>query len=174
MTGNIQYDARKIFRHACAFADCASFCEKEPNSIIVRTQWYTIPDIANSAFACEVFIKSLLIWNGMSIEEVKKYGHGLKRLWDALLLVDEEIANHVKLSVLCIYSHPSDAFFEKAISDISNAFYEWRYIYEGNGEKVNLQFLRLFRDALREVCCKELYNISWTEYSKGNEYGKNR
>ena len=39
MTGNIAYDARRMFRHACAFADCAIFCEKTPQSIVVRTQW---------------------------------------------------------------------------------------------------------------------------------------
>lgn len=51
MTGNTLKDAKVMFRHACSFADCARFCESDKNDLIVRTQWYTIPGIVNSAFA---------------------------------------------------------------------------------------------------------------------------
>lgn len=56
-----------MFKHACSFVDCAEFCSKQGSRID-----YAKPEIVNSAFACEVFIKSLLFYNGVSFEEIKK------------------------------------------------------------------------------------------------------
>lgn len=57
--------------------------------------------------------------------------------------------------------------FNELLDNISNAFQYWRYIYEKHGGSINLNFLRYFRDLLREVCCEEFYGKSWTEYIKG-------
>lgn len=161
MTGDIAYDSRRIFRHACAFADCASFCEKEPNSLIIPTQWYTTPDIVNSAFACEVFIKSLLIYHGMTIDEIK--GHKLSLLWELLKQKDEEITIRIKETVIEIFNSDEEKFYSM-LENISNAFEYWRYIYEKHGGKIHINFLRIFRETLRNACCKQIYNQTWDEY----------
>ena len=83
MTGNSFVDAKRMFKHACAFADCAVVCFKDKNNLIVRTQWYSTPGIVNSAFACEVFIKALLVYHGMTLDQIKPIGHRLENLWNA-------------------------------------------------------------------------------------------
>lgn len=161
MTGNIEYDSRRIFRHACAFADCAFFCEREPNSIIIPTQWYTTPDIVNSAFACEVFIKSLLIYQGMTIDEIK--GHKLSLLWELLKQKDEKITVKIKEAVKELFETDEENFYSM-LENISDSFEYWRYIYEKHGGKIHINFLRVFREALRNACCEKFYNQTWNEY----------
>ncbi len=55
------------------------------------------------------------------------------------------------------------------ISDASNAFVQWRYVFDyetNDGVKVNPQFLRGFRFVLRDVCCQEIEGKSWSEKIK--------
>ena len=47
--------SRRMFKHACAFLDCASFCQIEPNNIEYRMSSHTVAGIVNSAFACEIW-----------------------------------------------------------------------------------------------------------------------
>ncbi|EDM88017.1 hypothetical protein RUMOBE_01437 [Blautia obeum ATCC 29174] len=54
------------------------------------------------------------------------------------------------------------------MSEASNAFEYWRYIYEKQDGSININFLRDFRYMLRNVCCRKLFGKSWDEYkSKG-------
>lgn len=80
-------DTHQMFKQACAFSDCARCCEVEPNDIIeYRFNSHTVAGIVNSAFACEVFIKTLLVIHGVSVNEMRgkktRDGHELKRLWE--------------------------------------------------------------------------------------------
>lgn len=163
MTGNIAYDARRMFRHACSFVDCALFCEKTPNSILVRTQWYTVPEIVNSAFACEIFMKSVLIFRGITINEIHKMNHELKGLWNELEVNDKAAADRVRERIKNELDLDND-LFDELLDNISNAFKKWRYIYEDHGGKIHLAFLSTFRDELREEGCQIFYKQSWSEY----------
>ena len=69
-----------MFEHACAFCDCAKFCEVESSNIEYRMRSHTVSGIVNSAFACEIFIKTLLVFHGRTIMDIK--GHELKLLWE--------------------------------------------------------------------------------------------
>ena len=60
------FDCQRMFRHACAFSDCADFALKEFRPDIVDVAWYTTPAIVNSAFACEVFLKTLILFHGIT------------------------------------------------------------------------------------------------------------
>ena len=76
-----------MFEHACAFVDCARYCQIEPDNIKFRMKSHSVVGIVNSAFACEVFIKTLLVFRGVPLNERKsnnkKYGHNLEKLWIA-------------------------------------------------------------------------------------------
>lgn len=169
MTGNVEYDVRRMFKHACAFTDCAIFCQKAPNSIVVRTQWYTIPEIVNSAFACEVFIKSLLLHHGMTLEEIRRKNHGLKGLWKAFRETDATSAARVEYDVTQPFNSQNPDFFDDMLDIMSEAFKEWRYIYEGHGACINMNFLIIFRNRLRSFCCESYYQMTWSEYeSRGH------
>lgn len=78
-------DPHRMFEQACAFSDCARCCEIEPNNIIeYRFKSHTVSGIVNSAFACEVFIKTLLVIHGVPVKEMRDKkvggGHDLKKI----------------------------------------------------------------------------------------------
>lgn len=75
-----------MFKHVCAFIDCARYCEIEPNNIEYRMQSHTVSGIVNSAFACEVLIKSLLVFHGLTDKKLR--GHNLKILWGEFKAID--------------------------------------------------------------------------------------
>jgi len=163
-TKNISLDPCRMFKHACAFVDCAKYCEIEPNNIEYRTQSHTVAGIVNSAFACEVFIKSLLAFHGMTVEKLK--GHNLNRLWAKFKAEDCETACLVEESMRRWFNSENKNMFVELLDNISDAFEHWRYIYEKQDGNINLNFLRGFRISLREVCCNQLFGKSWDEYIK--------
>lgn len=167
MTGDVLFDSCRMFKHACAFADCAKYCEIEPNSIEYRMQSHTVSGIVNSAFACEVFIKSLLVFHGISVEKLK--GHHLKKLWDEFKTIDCKTALLVEKKMRETFTSENSHMFDELLDNISNAFEYWRYIYEKKGGSINLNFLRCFRELLREVCCNQLYQKSWNEYVRDGQ-----
>lgn len=162
MTGDKLFDARSMFKHACAFVDCARFCETEPQNIKMGILTHTVADIVNSAFACEVFIKSLLVYHGMKIEDI--HGHKLDILWEKYRLADGDNAAIIEQKIKDYFNSESENMFEDFLHNISDAFQYWRYIYEKHGGKIHIQFLRIFREVLRECCCEKLYGMSWKEY----------
>lgn len=164
MAKNVLLDSSRMFKHACAFVDCAKYCEIEPNSIEYRMQSHTVSGIVSSAFACEVFIKSLLVFHGITIEKIK--GHDLKKLWNKFKAKDCETACLVEERMQEWFKSENENMFDELLDNISDAFEYWRYIYEKQNGSVNLNFLRGFRDLLREVCCNQLFEKSWNEYIK--------
>jgi len=168
MIGEVSLDPQRMFKHACAFVDCAKYCQIEPNNIEYRLQSHTVAGIVNSAFACEVFLKMLLITHGVPFEELNGL-HKLEELWDSLKTVDCKTASFVEQKVQEWFDFKAENRFDEFLSDISNAFVYWRYIYEKDKGKINLNFLIYFRDLLREVCCNQLYEKSWCEYIKSGQ-----
>ncbi|EAE8422331.1 hypothetical protein A0006_13595 [Listeria monocytogenes] len=164
MTKSILLDSCRMFEHACAFVDCAKYCEIEPNNIEYRMQSHTVSGIVNSAFACEVFIKSLLVFHGMTVEKLR--GHNLKKLWDEFKAEDCETACLVEERMRGWFNSENENMFDELLDNVSDAFEYWRYIYEKQDGNINLNFLRGFRDLLREVCCNKLFGKSWNEYIK--------
>ena len=166
MTGDKLFDSCRMFKHACAFRDCAHFCETEPWDVEHRMASHTVSGIVNSAFACEIFIKSLLIYNDCIIDEIK--GHKLKDLWKLLKEKDSELTSSVEKKIEEVFCSVNDLMFDNLLNNISNAFEHWRYIYEKSGGTIYINFLVVFRDLLRSVCCETLYKLTWDEYTKGN------
>ena len=164
MTGNSFVDAKRMFKHACAFADCAVFCFKDKNNLIVRTQWYSTPGIVNSAFACEVFIKALLVYHGMTLDHIKHIGHRLENLWNAYAIKDSQTSSQVQDSIRNYFQSGDNTLFDRKLKEASNAFVDWRYMYEGREVELNLHFLMAFREVLRTTCCQQLYGKSWSEF----------
>lgn len=155
-------DSQRMFEHACSFCDCAKFCEVESNSIEYRMRSHTVSGIVNSAFACEVFIKTLLVFHGRTVAEIK--GHELKMLWNEFRTLDNETAALVEKGMREWFNSPNENMFDKLLSETSNAFEYWRYIYEKQDGSININFLRGFRYILRNVCCRQLFGKSWEEY----------
>lgn len=135
-------DPHCMFKQACAFSDCAKCCEVEPNKIIEhRFKSHTVSGIVNSAFACEVFIKTLLTIHDISIEKIRREGgHDLKKLWKLFKEKDYETALLVEQKMQEIFNSDNKSMFDELLDDISNAFDYWRYIYEKDDGFINTNF----------------------------------
>lgn len=162
ITGNTLFDCQQMFRHACAFADCADFAMQNFNPQLVDVEWYSTPAAVNSAFACEVFLKALLLYFGIP----KSNQHNLKKLYDRL---PDKTKDWVKQTVLLRYGAWSDAFGLELLDSISDTFVKWRYSYEHDPKKTcslqnNISFLMAFRNTLRETCCQLFYCKTWEEH----------
>lgn len=169
MTGNKLFDCQEMFRHACAFCECADMALSKFKHDTADIAWYDSPATVNSAFACEVFMKAILKY-----QEIKTpKSHKLRELYDAL---PDELKEWVK-QVVSRGFHDiwTDVWGQDYLDEISNAFVEWRYSYEHDWSKssimhINIGFLNSFRDALREACCQVVFGITWEEY-KGRQNG---
>jgi len=164
MTNNKMFDCQQMFRHACAFADCADMAEAKFRSDTADIEWYTTPAIVNSAFACEVYLKALLLFHDIK----NKREHALKNLYDML---PDRIKDFIVPTVLKACGTWTDPFGFEQIDLISNAFKEWRYYYEDLGStrtaiSINRSFLKAFRNALREACCEQFFSKTWEEYQR--------
>lgn len=156
-------DLKHMFRHACAFIDCANACELEPHHIELRTASHLTANMVNSGLACEIFLKALLIFHGVRLEELKRI-HELKCLWNRYKKLDEESANTIEHYINNSFFKSENEPFDRILDESSRAFVDWRYIYEFKEATFNPHFLRGFRWILREVACQKIYGIKWTEY----------
>ena len=161
MAGNLTL-AKKIFKHGSAFVDSAYFCHVEVKSKhFVRTQYLGIPDIMNSAFACEVLFKSLLHFYGVPESTIKNCGHHLKKLWDTLCNTDNLFETDCIDFMLNI--HGVDDIISR-LQIVDNNFPEARYIYESNNMETDRTFLVYFSIGLRDYCCRKYYGSSWVDF----------
>ena len=163
MINDKMFVCREMLRHACAFAEVADMAEAKFCHGTADIEWYSTPATVNSAFACEVFLKALLIYNDVPM----KRQHKIKELYE--LLPDEPKAL-VKKTTMTNGGMWENAFGYEQLDNITDAFVDWRYSYEIVGKKrasmqINIGFLTAFRNALREVCCRLFFGKTWEEYS---------
>lgn len=165
MDSNKQKTLNRMFEHACAFYDCAIAFEIEPNTIECRVKSHTVSGIVNSAFSCEIYLKSLLYYYDVPLSKFKnKDGHELKKLWHDFKGKDNENASFIEGNIRRWFNSENIELFDKLLEEASNAFEYWRYIYEKDSGSININFLRGFRLSLRNLCCKTFYNMTWEEY----------
>ncbi|MEN0679083.1 hypothetical protein [Plesiomonas shigelloides] len=111
------------------------------------------PFVVNSAFCVEMYLKCLLEMNG----EMKSV-HSLILLFDRLpqkvkLLINEKMAEMVSE-----FPFGSNGDFRQRLSVISNAFVNWRYIYESESGTINVQDVILIMRVLDCIARSELNN----------------
>ena len=96
-----------------------------------------IPFIVNKSFACEVYLKLILMENNISFNDLK--GPNRHKLWELYSkckdLLDSDFEKKMNLKGF--------RNIDKKIQDLSEAFMDWRYIYEKNEMVASLDFLFL-------------------------------
>ena len=147
-------DIAEMYYTACKFSDCADFCMKEQEERETFQYFYTDPAIVNAAFSCEVFLKLLLHLDQIDCQKI----HKLKQLFEML---PPEMMEIVKYQTTQKCGYWKDVWDQEILSQVSDAFEKWRYIYEidrtkGGSIHFDIGFLLAFRDALRAVCEKKL------------------
>lgn len=145
------FECREMFLQAQGFSKCAKIAKED--GIECST-----PAIVNYAFACEVYLKSLLYFSDISFN--KK--HELKELFDLL-------PEKYKESIMRLTLAECGSWDGYSLDNISNAFIEWRYSYETIGEKrvcmrIETGFLVALNNALRELCCRELFGKTYNQF----------
>lgn len=107
------------------------------------------PFIVNKAFACEVYLKLVLIVDDFDFMKIKRSElHELLKLYEN---ITEKFKEDFFRFFLINYGEKANKeFLENEIKNISNVFKKWRYIYEQNGKEniVNNGFLNIFCDYL--------------------------
>lgn len=169
MTNDKMFECQQMFRHACAFAEVADLAMEKFRHDTADIAWYSTPATVNSAFACEVFLKTLLESYSIQFEKLLK-PKDRHKLTDLFNLLPEEAREWIKSATeVCYGGGWKDGFGFDRIKSISDAFVDWRYIYEIVGKKrasmqIDVGFLTAFRDALREACCRLFFGKTWEEY----------
>lgn len=148
-----------ILQQADDFAEAFYRCTQGKNSTIdefgrAKYSAINIPAIVNAAFACELYLKSML--------NKKKGVHNLKALFKLLDTdIQEQIKSYVdkKLNKHCSYS------FDICLERAAKVFIEWRYIYEGYHTDGSMgcfinEYLMFF-DSFTEI----LKNLAHSNYS---------
>ncbi len=156
-----------MFDQANSFYICANLCKRELDKKPQRHDLYSTPEIVNLAFACEVYIKTLLDFYG--IEFGKKH-----KLNELFALLPEKMRNEIDKQTFFI--HPvysainrqilTDPLGRKLLDVEADAFVNWRYSYEKYPLSCHVGFLRAFSEVLRDECCARLYKINWADYCK--------
>ena len=168
MIGNKRFDCEEMFRHACAFCECADMALEKFSHKSADISWYDIPAGVNSAFACEVFLKTILKWNQIRFEKE----HNLVGLFN---LLPEDIKVSIQNELEIGYGgFTKDYVKRKYFDNINKSFVNWRYSYEHDfliqgSMRFEIGFLIEFRNLLRETCSQLLFRKTWEEYSKGEK-----
>lgn len=119
--------ANGFYIQGARFAQCAERCMGDKNddgSIQIiggKNSILSSPLLVNSAFACEMYMKSLLILNNIPYQK----SHGLKSLFD---LLPKQYQDFLRIEK---YSRKE---FDKELDEHSDDFVKWRYYVENPGE----------------------------------------
>ena len=122
----------------CKAKDFQSVAE----ALNVEENFKLIPTVVNASFACELYLKALVIWQEKAEKPIRV--HKLSELFEMIDAEDRDIV--IKSADIFDWN----TFFTEA----DNAFVDWRYIHENDGiKKISIGDLIRFSDALK--CCYE-------------------
>ena len=144
-----EYDPQKFLIVADSFFYAAEICSnsyKPGEEIFPKVQ---IAIFTNRAFACEIYIKAVLYYCGISIP--KKDSNGNYFDGHNLTLLFSLLSDEIKEAVYSYYRNLSKSGFYDKILLIANAFEEMRYAYEYRSLKTEIVFLESFTKYLKET-----------------------
>ena len=126
---------------------------------------YTTPAITNYALACEIYLKTLLLYENKKA----KRQHALDKLFASL---SDEVRRDINYSTFQKYPEYdvlsgkilTDAFGIELIKREAKAFETWRYSYEYNDLSCDIGYFVAFSEALRDKCCFLLNRVNWETY----------
>lgn len=144
---DIEKKSINAYRNARQFKNIA---EKQLVILNDKIVQVIIASITNKVFACELFLKSIII---IDTGELIR-GHYIQYLIEQSG-IKEELKNRL---------HAYD--FDNEIININNSFEEWRYVYERDESMINLGFLNCLCNELEELNRQKIldkYNLNMLE-----------
>ena len=125
--------AQATFQQAYSFAKLSSQIYREHLTKVPRGGFAVAPFIVNSAFAIELYLKTIAQLHGSALR-----GHDLLELYDAL--PSSALAEIERTLSEVVTSDIKDIIdFRAALGKMRSTFVEWRYVHEG-GEVSEVHF----------------------------------
>lgn len=142
-----------MFRQALSFATTAEHLHRQDLLKPPRNGLSLVPFVVNSAFAIELYLKTLHEIGGISIR-----GHELLELYDRLsdttrgVVIKHALENASGFGVMLATADQ----FRTFIAELNTTFVEWRYCYEfGKTGTVTIQPTIVVTKAV-DAACREL------------------
>jgi hypothetical protein len=146
---------RNMFRQALSFATTAAYLHKKDLS---RSPWngYSVaPFIVNSAFSIELYLKTL-----GKIYDKQMKGHDLLTLFDSLPIAAHQTIDAVLPACIKEFGPAGNVDLRTCISELANAFIEWRYLYERVGAQTAYIDRIIFVAKVMDEACRSTPAIS--------------
>lgn len=137
-----------IYQQAISFATTSSYLYQRDLVKVPRNGLSVAPFVVNSAFAIELYIKTL-----GKIFNTPLHGHDLLELFDSLPVeAHSALRQHFSKA-----RWPSEIStledYRKAIEQMRNAFVEWRYLHENQeANEVQIPPMIFVMEVLHETC----------------------
>ena len=131
-----EYDYWQIAILGKTFLDAAQKCNDTKIECVGWSHHLIVPIITNMAFACELFLKSILKYNNIEIRK-----HCLVELF-------EKLPKEFKEEIIGL---ENEEIFYRNLTYISDFFEKWRYLYEYYPFSAKYDFLQNFSNSLLNV-----------------------
>ena len=123
---NKKKDYATCVTEANGFLEVAQWCIKDDFDMPEKLKY---PFVVNISFACELFIKAILIFNDIEYGKI----HDLKDLFCRLDSAVQQKIRQLYEDSNCNYRVTFDEF----LNNCSKDFVRWRYAYENNNLEAN-------------------------------------
>lgn len=127
----MKFDWQLCKNTAHAFLMAANYCDEsdkhaQASSLLFEDEaFFAIPAVVNAAFACELYLKALIIKSNASIKEIRR--HDLHELY---LLLPEWQKERLTNEYSKRFPYPRKVSIEETFEIHKKVFETWRYIYE--------------------------------------------
>lgn len=133
---------REMFLTATNFLASADYCFNAKDSFL---KGFHGPAIVNYSFACEVYLKLMLLNQGLKIRNT----HDIDCLYQKLT---DERKKYIEIQLLNS-GHPiKDGFGINQIKSIAKYYTNWRYCYEHGNLLGKISFIKTLAEILRDMC----------------------
>lgn len=107
------------------------------------------PFIVNAVFSVELYLKAIHSAYGQEAR-----GHDLVNLYQAIPEAGKVIFQQAARDMRSRYKLEPGADIDSCLESIRKAFEQWRYLYESNRMKAELQAVRYVMHVAHETCCR--------------------
>ncbi len=147
-----------MYQQANSFAATAKdLYERDLRTTPIKSMWSITPFIVNAAFGAEMYLKTM-----HKIGEKDVRGHDLLDLYNSLLDEQKAIIQRSAQDIRRNYKLEDGVDIVSCISDLRQAFVEWRYFYQSENLKgTEFQSVRFTMHVLHEAYCRlrEMANL---------------